>query len=363
MMLIAGLLWFPVGQVVALLSSESMAQEVRPAGAPAALLPRVFRYLGALVVAIAGYGALVSGAVGPTGDYVPETTSRRPAATLTFQGTDVFITGSIDHLFKVRGFVGPNRAEKRHRERITVDVASFSRAFEEQRIRVASLRLSPPQAGDLAGPSIALLEGRRPTPTADTVLVAAIDPGVNSAALTAIDAFAPGVDAPLPLMASQQLAYARANAPVTPEYQTSTEMHASDKELWCLATGIYFEARGEAYRGQVGVAQVIMNRTKHRLYPNTICGVVFQNQHRKNACQFSFACDGIADRVGDSKSWAQAQDIARKVVSGDLYLTEVNNATHYHATYVKPHWAPRMVKISRIGQHIFYRFKRGWQFG
>src|SRR5690606_16794036 len=113
----------------------------------------------------------------------------------------------------------------------------------------------------------------------------------------------------------------------------------SAKDMWCLAQAIYFEARGESYRGQVAVAQVVLNRLAHKLYPNSICGVVFQNQHMRNACQFSFACDGIPERVTDAKSWKQAEEIARGAVAGTLYVQEVGQATHYHATYVYPDWA------------------------
>ena len=89
-------------------------------------------------------------------------------------------------------------------------------------------------------------------------------------------------------------------------FATGQVIAVSDKELWCLATAIYFEARGESYRGQVAVAQVVLNRVKDHRYPDTICGVVFQNQSRRNSCQFSFACDGIPETINDSKSWAQA---------------------------------------------------------
>jgi spore germination cell wall hydrolase CwlJ-like protein len=91
--------------------------------------------------------------------------------------------------------------------------------------------------------------------------------------------------------------------------------------------------------------------------------VVFQNQSRRNACQFSFACDGIPEVVSERGPWAQAEEIAQKVTSGELYLTEVGQATHYHATYVRPAWAPRMNKLTQIGLHVFYEFKRGWLFG
>ncbi|MEP1443366.1 MAG: cell wall hydrolase, partial [Hyphomicrobiales bacterium] len=101
----------------------------------------------------------------------------------------------------------------------------------------------------------------------------------------------------------------------------------------CLAAAIYFESRGEIEKGQAAVAQVILNRVKAPAYPNTICGVVYQNKHWRNRCQFSFACDGVYDRVNDKASWKTAVRIARNVSKGRIYLDEVADSTHYHATY------------------------------
>jgi spore germination cell wall hydrolase CwlJ-like protein len=125
-----------------------------------------------------------------------------------------------------------------------------------------------------------------------------------------------------------------------------------------MAQAIYFEARGESYRGQVAVGQVVMNRLAHPIYPKDICQVVFQNQQMHNACQFSFACDGRPETVTDEKSWKQADEIAKGVINGSLYLPEVGKATHYHANYVYPDWAPRLKRVAKIGHHIFYQFKR-----
>ncbi len=127
----------------------------------------------------------------------------------------------------------------------------------------------------------------------------------------------------------------------------------------CLARGIYFEARGEPVRGQAGVAQVILNRVKNPAYPSTICGVVYQNKKWRNRCQFSFACDGIRDRIRSTKLYKTAQYVAREVTAGNIWLPEVGDATHYHATYVRPRWARKMKKTDRIGRHIFYRTKNG----
>ncbi|MEA2934849.1 MAG: hypothetical protein QOD74_1495, partial [Variibacter sp.] len=60
----------------------------------------------------------------------------------------------------------------------------------------------------------------------------------------------------------------------------------------CLSNAIYFEARGEPVRGQIAVAQVVLNRAFSGYYPEDVCGVVYQNAHRHLSCQFTFACDG-----------------------------------------------------------------------
>ncbi len=136
----------------------------------------------------------------------------------------------------------------------------------------------------------------------------------------------------------------------------------SDKEQLCLANGIYFEARGESELGQAAVAQVILNRVRNPTYPKTICGVVYQNKDWRNRCQFSFACDGIPDRIWNRPAFETAKRIAHEVTIGETWLPEVGSATHYHATYVNPRWAKTMQKVDKIGLHVFYRtFGGGWR--
>jgi spore germination cell wall hydrolase CwlJ-like protein len=135
----------------------------------------------------------------------------------------------------------------------------------------------------------------------------------------------------------------------------------SETEQNCLTAGIYFEARGESTRGQAAVAQVILNRVKSPAYPDTICGVVYQNKDWRNRCQFSFACDKVKDRVRDPKHWEIAAAVARETTEGRIWLPEVGSSTHYHANYVQPRWANRMKKAAQIGLHIFYKtFGGGW---
>jgi spore germination cell wall hydrolase CwlJ-like protein len=135
----------------------------------------------------------------------------------------------------------------------------------------------------------------------------------------------------------------------------------SPKQQQCLASGIYFEARGESVRGQAAVAQVILNRVRNPAYPDTICDVVYQNKEWRNRCQFSFACDNIKDRVRSQEHWKMAKEVAMATTAGKIWLQEVGSATHYHAVYVHPKWGRTMKKVGRIGLHIFYRtYGGGW---
>ncbi|HET9816998.1 MAG TPA: cell wall hydrolase [Xanthobacteraceae bacterium] len=127
----------------------------------------------------------------------------------------------------------------------------------------------------------------------------------------------------------------------------------------CLAEAVYFEARGEAVRGQIAVAQVVMNRAFSGFYPNTVCGVVYQNKHRHYACQFTFACDNVADVVREPDMWDRAKKIAKAMLDGQLWLPEVAKSTHYHAYWVRPSWVNEMKKMYKFGVHTFYR-PRAW---
>ncbi|TPM35120.1 cell wall hydrolase [Mesorhizobium sp. B2-3-4] len=135
----------------------------------------------------------------------------------------------------------------------------------------------------------------------------------------------------------------------------------SKPEQKCLANGIYFEARGETVRGQAAVAQVILNRVRNPAYPNSICGVVYQNDNWFNRCQFSFACDGRKKRIDNPVAYKTAQDVGMAVTAGKIFIPEVGSSTHYYAQYVHPGWARTMQKMTKIGLHIFYRtYGGGW---
>jgi spore germination cell wall hydrolase CwlJ-like protein len=125
-----------------------------------------------------------------------------------------------------------------------------------------------------------------------------------------------------------------------------------DAEWQCLTEALYFEARGESLQGQVAVAEVILNRVNSPLYPRTICKVV--KQRGGGGCQFSYVCDGRADRMRDKTSADLAGRIARAMLDGaPRRLTE--GATHFHSRGVKPGWSKRFAHTTTIGAHAFYR--------
>lgn len=160
-----------------------------------------------------------------------------------------------------------------------------------------------------------------------------------------VDAFRP---------TTEEIAYQPSNEALGFRYKGETQAEFEDRERRCLATAIYFEARGEPKRGQIAVGQVILNRVRSPIFPETICGVVYQGQMHKG-CQFSFTCDGHTDNPKDNAQWSLAQDLAKKIMSGEEWLPEVGYSTYYHANYVSPRWAHSMNKIDRIGRHIFYK--------
>ena len=125
----------------------------------------------------------------------------------------------------------------------------------------------------------------------------------------------------------------------------------------CLAQAIYYEAGFEGETGRRAVAQVVLNRVRHPAFPHSVCEVVYQRTG--GVCQFTFACDGALARIPVPAVWERSLREAREALAGQVE-TSVGMATHYHADYVYPAWAPRLEKVAAIGQHLFYRWPLGW---
>ncbi|MEQ1818270.1 MAG: cell wall hydrolase [Terricaulis sp.] len=138
----------------------------------------------------------------------------------------------------------------------------------------------------------------------------------------------------------------------TPAVPTQQQIDARQQN--CLAQAIYYEARGESQRGQIAVAEVIVNRTRSGYYPNSVCGVVYQGSHRSTGCQFTFTCDGSINHRPRGRAWDRAQRVATAVMSG--YTRPITQgATHYHTLAVNPVWNSGLVETTTIESHVFYR--------
>ena len=130
------------------------------------------------------------------------------------------------------------------------------------------------------------------------------------------------------------------------------------RALLCLTQAVYYEAGFEPLAGKRAVAQVVLNRMRHPAFPKSICGVVYQVAQAP-VCQFSFVCDGSLNRAPAPAAWAEARKVAEAAIAGYVEQS-VGAATHYHADYVAPYWAPKLTKLTKIGSHIFYRWPGGW---
>lgn len=140
---------------------------------------------------------------------------------------------------------------------------------------------------------------------------------------------------------------------VEPTLDLRTPPRIPDNDLECLTQAVYYEARNESESGQAAVAEVVLNRSRHRAYPKDVCEVVYQRNSR--TCQFTFTCDGsIGRRPVSAVAWARAERIAREVYEGRSASQLPKNSVNYHANYVRPSWGRRLERVRQIGAHIFY---------
>ena len=186
------------------------------------------------------------------------------------------------------------------------------------------------------------------TPTKAAQLIGATS-GIEATQVQAIGEQAKVINAALPF----------ASGPVNAArpFAMSGDNLDQRRALLCLTQAVYYEAGFEPVEGRRAVAQVVLNRLRHPAFPKSVCGVVYQSNGR--VCQFTFVCDGALYRAPARDAWLRAEEIARAALAGYVE-TAVGEATHYHADYVAPRWAPLLGKVAQIGQHIFYRWPGAW---
>ena len=137
------------------------------------------------------------------------------------------------------------------------------------------------------------------------------------------------------------------------------------RQVQCLATNIYYETMASSLIDAMAVTDVVLNRVKHKKYPDTPCEVVHQSylndkgEPLLNKCQFSWYCDGKADEPQNAEAWERSINHAVTMYTTGKWKGITEGATHYHATYVSPNWAKSFTKIAQMGAHVFYRMEDG----
>ena len=171
--------------------------------------------------------------------------------------------------------------------------------------------------------------------------------GVGSALSSS--ALPPAEDHDDALSKSAKVATSGSSKPVRSDDAASRSLHKVelDGPTMCLALNIYWEARNQNTAGQLAVAQVTMNRSYDRRYPNDVCEVVYDHK------QFSWYWDGKSDTPKEKRAWERAILIASAAMAGSGHA-ELQGVTHYHAVYSQPYWKDYMTKVAMIGDHVFY---------
>jgi N-acetylmuramoyl-L-alanine amidase len=133
--------------------------------------------------------------------------------------------------------------------------------------------------------------------------------------------------------------------------QTKQVSSEFNKQVYCLAENIYYEAASEPYEGKLAVAQVTLNRLDDDRFPNTVCGVVYQRTN--NTCQFTWTCREYLPHKSRYE-WEESLLIAKNALTHPLMHNIIadKKVLFYHAAYVNPKW--KLKRITKIGNHIFY---------
>ncbi|MEM7439156.1 MAG: cell wall hydrolase [Pseudomonadota bacterium] len=125
-------------------------------------------------------------------------------------------------------------------------------------------------------------------------------------------------------------------------------------EWACLTEALYFEARGESFKGIAAVGEVILNRARSSRFPNTVCGVISQGVGGKRGCQFSYKCDGRAEVYREKAAYNRVAKMASVLLAGRV-PKYTNGALFYHTTAVRPRWSRTFRRVARVGVHLFYK--------
>ena len=121
-----------------------------------------------------------------------------------------------------------------------------------------------------------------------------------------------------------------------------------NEAVFCMAVGLYFEARAESFRGQLLVANVIENRVQSKHYPKNVCDVLLQPK------QFSFFNGASKENpvhIKNHKSFYKMIETAEHFYKFKPHLTD---ACHYATHAVSNNWTLEFEMVDTTIGHAFY---------
>jgi N-acetylmuramoyl-L-alanine amidase len=141
----------------------------------------------------------------------------------------------------------------------------------------------------------------------------------------------------------------------TYENLQTTGVVIDQQELDCMTEAIWYEARGEGTQGMQAVAGVILNRTKSKRYPDSVCAVVHQPK------QFSYRNHAapaqpirIVYNQSEAEVYTQASEVAMQALTGRLEQLFDDSVMWYARQDISNYWTKKKAAVMQVGQHIFY---------
>lgn len=122
-----------------------------------------------------------------------------------------------------------------------------------------------------------------------------------------------------------------------------------NQSLDCLTRILYNEASGEPLVGKIYVAQVVINRTNHEDFPNTVCGVLKE----RNA--FSFYNPHTKEK---KRTYPKAyKDVAEKALHNHYKGVLSPNVVYFKVCSVESSFFSRLKLVTKVGSHCFFKTK------
>ncbi len=137
------------------------------------------------------------------------------------------------------------------------------------------------------------------------------------------------------------------------------------KELKCLATMVYGEARGEPDEGMLAVAYT----AKNRAVKSSVCKVVlapyqysvFNDNPALRMAAMSLKVEPKQHNIIDKDGWNRSREAALIALENSI-PDPTNGGTHYLAPiamkalgYGTPNWAISYQKVAVIKNHVFFK--------